>query len=76
MMTFEAILPELKAGKRAVRTGWEGKQIASSPIGDRRAPSEGLVRPVGSGHYHVHPMPLQDRLEPQRHVQGKFMLFV
>ena len=27
MMTFEAILPELKAGKRAVRTGWEGTEL-------------------------------------------------
>ncbi len=27
MMTFEAILPELKTGKRAVRTGWEGTEL-------------------------------------------------
>ena len=30
MMTFEAILPELKAGKRAVRTGWEGTELTNA----------------------------------------------
>lgn len=26
-MTFEAILPKLKAGQKAVRTGWEGTEL-------------------------------------------------
>lgn len=26
-MTFEAILPALKAGKKAVRTGWGGSEL-------------------------------------------------
>lgn len=26
-MTFEAILPSLKAGKKAVRTDWEGTEL-------------------------------------------------
>ena len=26
-MTFEAVLPELKAGKKGVRTGWEGTEL-------------------------------------------------
>ncbi|MFR7700144.1 MAG: MW1434 family type I TA system toxin, partial [Lacticaseibacillus paracasei] len=26
-MTFEAILPSLKARKKAVRTGWEGTEL-------------------------------------------------
>lgn len=26
-MTFEAVLPDLKAGKKAVRTGWEGTEL-------------------------------------------------
>ncbi|WP_300561350.1 DUF2829 domain-containing protein [Companilactobacillus sp.] len=26
-MTFEKILPEIKSGKKAVRTGWEGTEL-------------------------------------------------
>ena len=26
-MTFEAVLPDLKQGKKAVRTGWEGTEL-------------------------------------------------
>ena len=26
-MTFEAVLPALKEGKKAVRTGWEGTEL-------------------------------------------------
>ncbi|HEY4531908.1 MAG TPA: DUF2829 domain-containing protein [Kurthia sp.] len=26
-MTFEAILPELKAGKKIIRTGWHGAEL-------------------------------------------------
>ncbi len=27
MMTFEAVLPALKKGQKAVRTGWEGTEL-------------------------------------------------
>lgn len=27
MMTFEAILPEIKQGKKAIRQGWDGSEL-------------------------------------------------
>ncbi|MCG4282559.1 DUF2829 domain-containing protein [Lacticaseibacillus saniviri] len=43
-MTFEAILPELKAGKRGVRTGWEGTELFVVLVKDQKHEGE-IVNP-------------------------------